>query len=215
MTDFELPRHLDRWVEASLEGGNNILAESNQGTLLLFREAGMEFVVKTAVGGGLVRRARLATLRREYRAYRRMEGLEGVPRCLGMAGGRHLVLQYIHGQPYREADIPDREAWFAELLDVIRGFHERGVAHGDLKSKSNLMVTRAGHPCVLDFGTTVLHRRGFRPLNRRLFAYARQLDLNAWVKHKYEGRYEDASEEDRALLDYSFIERWLRRRRQG
>ncbi|MEJ2535367.1 MAG: hypothetical protein P8008_07910, partial [Gammaproteobacteria bacterium] len=92
-------------------------------------------------------------------------------------------------------------------------FHERGVAHGDLKSKSNLMMTDAGEPCVIDFGTTVLRRDGFHPIRNRLFEYARQLDLNAWVKHKYEGRYEDASETDRALLNYSWIERWLRERR--
>ena len=31
---------------------------------------------------------------------------------------------------------------------------------------------------------------------------ARRMDRNAWVKHKYRGFYRDASDEDRALLDY-------------
>ena len=39
------------------------------------------------------------------------------------------------------------------------------------------------------------------------------MDLNAWVKHKYRGRYADVSDEDRELLDYSFIEYWVRRLR--
>jgi tRNA A-37 threonylcarbamoyl transferase component Bud32 len=165
------------------------------------------------MGAGAVRRARQKTLEREARAYERMRGLGGVPRCYGLVAGRYLVLEYVEGTPYREAEIGDREAWFDRLLEIIRAFHDRGVAHGDLKSKSNLMMAATGEPCVLDFGTTVLRREGFHPIGNRLFEYARQLDLNAWVKHKYEGRYEDASEADRALLNYSWIERWLRERR--
>ena len=153
------------------------------------------------------------TLRREAAAYARLGGLAGVPRCYGMLDERYLVLERIHGQPYREAVIEDRQAWFDHLLNIIQGFHARGVAHGDLKSKSNLMMTADGEPCVIDFGTTVLRQEGFHPLGNRLFAYARQLDLNAWVKHKYQGRYEDASAADQALLKYSPLERWLRERR--
>ena len=43
--------------------------------------------------------------------------------------------------------------------------------------------------------------------------YCRQLDLNAWVKHKYHGHYEDASVEDARLLDYGRFESMLRRYR--
>ncbi len=214
MIQFQIPKHLVDWADSSLRNDRNILATSNQGTVLLFREAGMEFVVKTAMGRGAVRRARQATLAREYGAYQRLKGVEGVPRCHGFVADRLLVLEYVHGKPYREAAIGDREAWFARLLETIRACHRRGVSHGDLKSKSNLIVRDDGRPCVIDFGTTVLHREGFHPISNRMFRYARQLDLNAWVKHKYEGRYEDASAEDRALLRYSLIERWLRNRRQ-
>lgn len=214
MPEFRLPKHLADWAETSLASGRNVLATSNQGTVLLFRDAGVEFVVKVAMGEGAVLRARRATLRREARAYERMDGLRGVPSFYGLLDDRFLVLEHLDGTPYRDTGIADRDTWFARLLEVIRGFHERGVAHGDLKSKSNLMVARSGGPRVIDFGTTVLHKPGFHPINNRLFAYAKQLDLNAWVKHKYEGRYEDASEADRSLLRYSRLERWLRGRRQ-
>lgn len=213
-SDFELPAFLPRWVESSLEQGDNILARSNQGTVLHFKEAGAEFLVKTAMGTGTVRRAREATLLREYSAYRRMEGLAGVPRCYGLLDRRYLVLEKVRGTHYREAEFEDRESWFTELLAVIRSFHDRGVAHGDLKSKSNLLVTHDQHPCVIDFGTTVLHRSGLHPLNNALFDYLRRLDINAWVKHKYRGRYEDASPEDAELLDYSRFESLLRRYRK-
>jgi predicted Ser/Thr protein kinase len=213
MHAFQVPETLPQWVEASLAGKRNILATSNQGIVLLFREAGMEFVVKTAMGPWPLINLRRATLRREAEAYRRMEGLTGVPRCHGLVDGRYLVLEYISGTPYREAEIADREAWFDRLLEIIRGFHQRGVAHGDLKKKSNLIVTDSGRPCVIDFGATVLNRDGFHPLRRRLFQWVAQTDLNAWVKHKYHGRYEDATEADRELLHLSRPERWLRDRR--
>jgi RIO-like serine/threonine protein kinase len=212
--EFHIPRFIPQWVESSLERRQNILAESNQGTVLHFREQGVEFLVKTAMGTGAVRAAREATLQREYSAYQRMHGLVGVPRCHGLVDDRYLVLEYIRGDHYREAEFEDREAWFASLLKVIRGFHARGVAHGDLKSKSNLLVTRSQQPCVIDFGTTVLHKKGLHPLNNALFEYLKRLDINAWVKHKYHGRYEDASPEDAKLLDYSRFEALLRRYRK-
>jgi predicted Ser/Thr protein kinase len=212
--DFQVPRFVPQWVESSLERQQNILATSNQGIILHFRDAGVEFLVKTAMGSGAVRRAREATLMREYQAYQRMQGVAGVPCCYGLVDERYLVLEYIHGSHYRNAEIEDRDEWFAALLKIIRAFHERGVAHGDLKSKSNLLVTRDQRPCVIDFGTTVMYKKGLHPLNNALFEYLKRLDINAWVKHKYHGRYEDASLQDARLLDYSRFESLLRRYRK-
>ena len=212
--DFQVPRFIPQWVENSLEQGQNILATSNQGTVLHFNQSGVEFLVKTAMGSGPVRHAREATLLREYSAYQKMQGIEGIPKCYGLVDGRYLVLEYIQGTHYRDAEFEDRDAWFASLLRIIRSFHERGVAHGDLKSKSNLLVTRKQRPCVVDFGTTVLYKRGLHPLNNALFEYLKRLDINAWVKHKYHGNYEAASPEDARLLDYSRFESLLRRYRK-
>jgi predicted Ser/Thr protein kinase len=214
MFDSNIPEHIAGWAESSLETGENILATSNQGTILLFREDGMELVVKTAMGKGPARRARQATLVRECDAYSRLGGVKGVPKCHGLVADRYLVLEYIHGVPYRDAEFADRDAWFSELLSTLLEIHNRGVSHGDLKSKSNLLVTDSGHPCVMDFGTTVIRKEGFHPFNNRMFEYLKQLDINAWVKHKYRGCYDDVSEEDAKLLDYSAAESLLRKYRQ-
>ncbi|MDX1460617.1 MAG: hypothetical protein R3348_06120 [Xanthomonadales bacterium] len=211
--NLELPKDLPGWTERSLSRGEHILATSNQGTVLHYAQGGHDFVVKTAMGRGAILRARRATLQREARAYQRLDGVQGVPRFVGFPDQRYLVLEFVRGMPYREADIADREAWFDELLSIIRECHRRGVAHGDLKSKSNLMVRDDGRPCMIDFGTTVIRKDGFAPINNRVFAYVRQLDLNAWVKHKYRGRYEDATARDRALLKYSLVESLLRKYR--
>lgn len=211
ITDAEFAR----WVAHSLERGENVLARSNQGTILRHSSGGRELLVKCPMGEGLVLRARRRTLLREFEAYKRMEGLEGVPECYGLADGQYLAIEFIEGKPFREAQLADREKWFAEFLRVIRGFHARGVSHGDLKSKSNILVTGDERVCVVDFGTAFVHRSGFHPVNNWMFNYGRRLDLNAWVKHKYHGRYEDASREDRRLLRYSWLERVARKARGG
>jgi predicted Ser/Thr protein kinase len=166
------------------------------------------------MGTGLVLKARQKTLRREFAAYQRMQGVSGVPECYGLLDGRYLAIQYIEGVPYRHATWNDRNAWFADFLDVLRSIHARGVSHGDLKSKSNILVTKDEKPCVIDFGTAFIRKQGFHPVNNWFFEYGRRLDINAWVKHKYHGRYVDATEEDRALLNYGRIE-WIARKISG
>lgn len=208
-----LPVSLLQWIEASLADGCNILARSNQGTVLLFEGDGQKLVIKSAMGRGVLRQARQATLEREYSAYQRLAGVTGVPACYGFLDGRYLVMEFIDGVPYREANWQDRNAWFDGLLDVIRAFHTRGVSHGDLKSKANLMVGADQKPYVIDFGTTFIHKDGFHPVNNRLFEFGKRMDINAWVKHKYHGRYGDASAEDAELLRYSKVEYVIRRLR--
>ena len=208
-----LPDGLENWIESSLASGTNILATSNQGTVLLYEGDGLKLVIKSAMGRGAVRRARQATLEREHAAYRRLEGVTGVPACYGLLAGRYLVMEYIDGTAYRHASWQDRDQWFGELLGVIRAFHARGVSHGDLKSKTNMIVGVDQKPYIIDFGTTFLHKDGFHPINNYLFEYGKRLDINAWVKHKYHGRYKDASDEDRELLNYSKLEYVVRKLR--
>lgn len=210
---IELPGadELRSWIGHSLCRGENVFARSNQGTILLHDEGPRPLIVKTAMGRGVVLKARRKTLLREYAAYQRLEGVAGVPACYGMIDRRYLLLEYVPGTPYREARFADRERWFALLLETLRAIHARGVAHGDLKSKNNLLVTADERPCVVDFGIAFIHRPGFHPVNNWFFRMARRLDLNAWVKHKYRGVYRDASPEDRELLDYGWIEILARR----
>lgn len=208
-----IPDDLEQWIESSLASGSNILATSNQGIVLLFEGDGLKLVIKSAMGRGPVRRARQATLEREYAAYKRLEGVTGVPACYGLLSHRYLLMEFIDGIAYRHATWQDRDQWFAGLLEVIRAFHARGVSHGDLKSKTNMIVGNDQKPYVIDFGTTFVRKDGFHPVNNHLFEYGKRLDINAWVKHKYHGRYKNASEEDRKLLNYSKLEYVVRKLR--
>jgi len=50
-----------QWIERSLDAQENILAVSNQGTILFYSHDGLELIVKTAMGSGLLLKARQKT----------------------------------------------------------------------------------------------------------------------------------------------------------
>lgn len=202
------PDRIAEWLRGGgLENGR-LVSQSNQGVVVRTECDGTALAVKSPVGNPLVWRLRQMSLVRESRAYERLAGVPGVPRCHGLVDRRWLVLEFIDGRPFRDARPAEREAFFDALLATIRAMHTRGVAHGDLKRKSNLMVDAGGRPVILDLGAAVVRRPGRHPLNRRLFEFLRQTDLNAWVKLKY-GGYDGVSEADRPLLRRSRLERLL------
>ena len=210
---FSLPPEyqLRRWIRHSLDEQQNILATSNQGTILLYQRDKASLIIKTAMGRGPLLWFRRKTLRREYRTYQQLEGVAGIPICYGFLDRRYLLLQQVQGQTYRDAEIVDRQQFFAELLAILRAIHARNVAHGDLKSKGNLLVTDQQQPCVIDFGTAFRLKSRWHFINNWFFRTAKRLDLNAWVKHKYQGHYSQASPQDASLLHYGWLEILVRK----
>ncbi len=191
-----------------------LIARSNQGMILRVRFDGMDLAVKTPTGRGPAWWLRQRALVREYRAYQRLSDLPGFAPCLGLVDDRYLVMAFVRGEPFRDARLEDREQFFEQLLAIVQAMHERGVAHGDLKRKANLMVDEHGQPMILDLGAAVVRKAGWRPLNHYLFDFLRQTDLNAWVKLKY-GGYKDVAASDRAYLRRSRLERVLGRMRRS
>jgi predicted Ser/Thr protein kinase len=179
-------------------GAPRLLASGYQGAVYLVQTPTGPVIVKRAMGGALVRAARRAMLRREHAIYRLLDGVPGVPRCLGLRDGEELVLEFIAGESLRTARLvgPGREAYFAALLELIEAIHRAGVAHGDLKRKDNILVGPGGRPFLIDFGTAVSAPPGAGAWRRLLFRQLRRMDLNAWVKLKYRKRLADISPAD-------------------
>ena len=111
-----------KWIDSSLEAQENILAVSNQGTIFHYQNDGLDLIVKTAMGSGLLLKARQKTLLREYEAYLRLDGVSGVPECHGMLDGRYLVIEFIRGTPYRES------SWTRSSVICRSSSCERSVA---------------------------------------------------------------------------------------
>lgn len=164
-------------------------------------------IIKRPQGTGLRRRLSQQTLRREAKAYQRLAGVAGIPRCFGFYQDEYLVLEYIDGQPIQTHAQINQSSWH-NLLQTIQAMHAHGVAHGDLKKKDNLLITADGEIYVIDLGTALVKRTGWHPINHRIFRFLAQTDLNAWVKHKYKG-YDGVAVEDQTYLQRSWLERML------
>ncbi|MFU8832842.1 MAG: hypothetical protein ACNA7J_11905, partial [Wenzhouxiangella sp.] len=188
-------RPLDLLAELDFCRGQ-LLGASNQGEVRRFQLGGHDLAIKAPKGHGLIWHARRAGLRHEYHAYQRIEGISGFPVCHGFFQQRWLVLGFVPGSPFRESVLTDRERFFARLLQIIQAMHARGIAHGDLKRKENLLIDPSGDPVIIDLGAATVRQSGWHPLNRWLFNFMRQTDLNAWIKLKYAG-YEGISAHDR------------------
>jgi predicted Ser/Thr protein kinase len=204
--DADAERALIEWIEGRKQAGHVVHGRGYQGETYLYQDDRRRLIVKVAPGAGVRGFLRRKMLRREYAAYRRLEGFAGSPRCYGLLRDRYLVLDYVDGVPLRSGEITDRTTFFDTLFQYVQELHRRGVAHADLKRRDNLLVIDGRLPCVIDFGAAIVRKPGFAPFNRYLYELARRFDYNAWAKLKYRGNFEDMTPQDRAYYRRTPIE---------
>lgn len=197
-------------VIACVRDGDRMEHRGYQGNIHTSQIGEHKILVKSAAGRGIVAWLNRWMLRREYLIYRRLTGISCIPHCHGFFLGRYLVLENVDSQTMRHATISDRELFFAEMLKTIESIHERGVAHGDLKRKENILVTADSRPCLIDFGVSIFRKPGFHPFNHFRHSFSHQHDFNAWVKHKYDRQFQDISPEDAKYHRPLRIERMAR-----
>lgn len=201
-------------ILACLKNSRKLNIRGYQGTIHAAQIGDRKVLIKSAAGRGIAVWINRWMLRREYNTYRRLDGVAGIPHCFGFFLNRYLVLEHIEGQTMRDAKIADRETFLAEMLDIIKAVHSRGVAHGDLKRKDNILITRDSKPYLIDFGVSAVRRRGFHPLNYFWHEFCHQHDFNAWLKHKYGRDLINMSPEDARMYQPLWIERLARRIKQ-
>lgn len=201
---------LVRWIEDSLAAGTHRLASGYQGQTLLYENAGRRLVIKVPIGRGPRRWIATLLLRHEARVYACLDGFTGAPKYYGLLKNRYLVLAYVEGVSARTAAYVDRGAFFSELLHFINELHRRGIAHSDLQKKDNLLVVAGSTPCLLDFGTAVIRKPGFAPINRLHYRLAKRLDINQYIKLKYRKRFDALSAADQALYQRTTVEKVAR-----
>lgn len=212
---IDTSRRLAEYFRSFDPENGQVIAHSTQGVVVRVEVDGQALAVKTPAERGKLRLLHRLALKREYAAYRQLQGVEGFARCHGLYAERFLALEYLNAIPLKQANLSDRQIFFDRLLGVMHAMHARGVAHGDLKSRHNVLVGRDGQPYIIDLGTAVIRKPGWHPINHRLFRYLKRIDRNGWIKLKY-GGYVGIDQVDRHLLDRSMIE-WInshfRRRR--
>lgn len=119
---------------------------------------------------------------RELRAYRALQGHPSVPRLFGRIDGFAFAMEYRPGVRLARslagrvpADLP------AALEKAVHAMHERGVAHLDLRHRSNVLVDGEGAPVLLDFASAVCFRPGGAAA-RFLLPFFARMDLRALAK---------------------------------
>ncbi len=102
-------------------------------------------------------------VKREVKALKHLDGTPGIPRFLGQIDRLAFATQFIEGRPvsgiHKDELAPET---FAQLFDsmavVVTAMHARGVAHGDLKRRSNLIWTAQNEVFIIDFAASVVAR---------------------------------------------------------
>jgi predicted Ser/Thr protein kinase len=100
---------------------------------------------------------------REAKALRALKGTPGVPEYFGKIDRLAFAMEYVEGRPV--ADFAEGEldpAVFPRVQAVIDAIHRRGVSHGDLKRRSNLLVTPEKQVYLIDFAAATIGNRPLR-----------------------------------------------------
>ena len=188
-----------------------LLSSGYQGSAYLCEQGGQKLVLKEAGGGFFTGWFHRIMLRREARVYQLMSDIPGVPHSHGMLDDRYLVLEFIDSTSLKvdQNRLPDKNAFYAVLRETISAFHAANVAHGDLKRRDNVLVTRDGKPVVIDFGTAVTRTGNL--YDRLMFRLIRRFDNNAWIKLKYAGDYAAISAADMQWYRPTILETGFRK----
>lgn len=101
-------------------------------------------------------------LSREVKAYTRLEGVSGVPRFFGRIDRNAIALEYVGGIRLpkfhrRHGGVPRVAERIRDLLDRV---HARGIIHGDLRSRDNILVTAGGDLYLIDFSSAAVFPPG-------------------------------------------------------
>lgn len=155
----------------------------NPDVLLVKGEAGYVVVKDYSMRTPFVRRwLGPWLLAREASAYRRLVGMDAIPKLLGRLDTAALVLEYRPGILLSRS-LAGRIApsFLGELQAAIDEMHRRGIVHLDLRHRSNILAGEDGRPVVLDFASS-LHFDVTSLVGRSLVRLFGSLDRRALQK---------------------------------
>ena len=182
--------------------------KDNQPDVILIECNGVKYVVKDFYHKPITFKMITGTLitRIEYEAYRRLQGIEGIPKLYGMIDPFAIVIEYIEGKdlPFNDDDQIDTGT-LRKIEKMINEIHHNGMVHTDLGHTDmgrsvNIIIDKHGNPYIIDFAGMIP-----KPPYLCIFAnwiyrifYRHDLRLIANLKNKY--LPDELNEEDIELL---------------
>ncbi len=111
----------------------------------------------------------------EMATYRALADHAAVPQLIGAIDPLAFAVEYRPGRRMtRRLRGRISPGFPAALEGAIRGMHERGVVHLDLRHRSNVMIGEDGDPILIDFASAIRFRPGS-------WAHRWILPLLAWI----------------------------------
>lgn len=198
-----------------------ILKEDFFSVNALYRNAaGVRYVLKLSdfrfLGGRLLRPIAVLMSVREYRIYRFITGISGIPPVGPRYGQRGFFHRYIEGRTLHELTDADRlpDDFFDRLRAVYDALHARRVLHIDAQKQGNFIWGSDGGPHIIDFQIAVRipEWRGLiGRLASRAFEALRREDLYHVYKHKKHFRPDLLTADESKLATRTRVNSWLYR----
>jgi len=143
-------------------------------------------------------------LAREFRTYRRLQGVDGVPCAYRMLDRDALLIEHVDGVPlsqrYVRRGLRVTDAFYRSCFELLDRVHARGVVHLDLRNKKNFLVGAGEQPYVVDFATAV-YLPGWLPFRGRVLRWLGAFDRAGVLKMKRRMSPGLFDSEDRRWLD--------------
>jgi hypothetical protein len=138
----------------------------------------------------------------EEAIYRALGGLRGVPRWVGRLSATACAVEYVEARPLDHLSSPPA-GFFDRLRGLLESIHSRGVAYADANKRSNILISAAGEPFLVDYQIAVRRRDDWpwplRALSRRFVAYVQRTDLYHLYKHKRRLAPDELTEAEAAM----------------
>jgi predicted Ser/Thr protein kinase len=177
----------------------------------MFNWQGMNYLVKDVRKTAAVYRFGLGRrlLRQEARVYLELEGLPFIPRFYGKLDDDAIILEHVPAQVLGRAHEFRANADFYDRLQVcVNELHRRGIAHLDLFTRKNILVTASGQPMLIDFSNAFM--AGTSPLSRKLLLpLLMRIDNSAILKYRASYCPESLSTAERVRYQRFKVWRWL------
>lgn len=134
----------------------------------------------------IVRRFGRWQVHREIRAFKRLQGLRGIPVCHGMVSPCGVLIERVQGERitrWRERAPADIARMLERLESLVNDLHARGIVHLDLRKRDNILITDSGLPRIIDFDASICFESGSLPA-RFVLPLLRCIDTSAVLKWK-------------------------------
>jgi hypothetical protein len=178
----------------------NVLYKNDKGRRFVLKLSDFRFIF-----GILFRPFAALMSSHEYKIYKMIADIEGVPELGPRLGWRGYFHEYIEGKTLHELkDTPEvlPENFFNELKDIVDQVNKRRILYVDMNKKGNVIMSDDGKPFLIDFQISQYFKKRRWILGRltdKIFYRLIKEDIYHVYKHKKRYQKELMTEEEMKL----------------